>query len=158
MAPPPEQEVRAIAESTESSTVVAAPAPAVLDVISDLPAYPQWAKGVKSVDVLARDAAGRPERARFVVDNGPIKDTYVLDYTWDVAADGTGTTAWTLVEATAIRRLDGSYRLATVPGGTKVTYRLSVDINLPMLGMLKRKAEKVVVDTALKELTKRVQG
>ena len=50
VAPPPEQEVRAIAESTESSTVVAAPAPAVLDVISDLPAYPQWAKGVKSVD------------------------------------------------------------------------------------------------------------
>ena len=147
-----------MAESTTSSTMVAAPAADVLGVIQDLPAYPEWANGVKSVEVLVVDDSGRPGQARFVVDNGPIKDTYVLDYTWDVEAGGTGTVAWTLVEAKVIKRLDGSYSLASVGGGTEVTYRLSVDVNLPMLGMLKRKAEKVIVDTALKELTKRVQG
>ncbi len=41
---------------------------------------------------------------------------------------------------------------------TQVTYRLAVDINMPMLGMFKRKAEKVIMDTALKELKKRVEG
>jgi len=147
-----------MAESTMSSTMVSAPAADVLGVIQDLPAYPEWANGVKSVEVLVVDDSGRPGQARFVVDNGPIKDTYVLDYTWDVEAGGTGTVAWTLVEAKVIKRLDGSYSLASVGGGTEVTYRLSVDVNLPMLGMLKRKAEKVIVDTALKELTKRVQG
>ena len=30
-----------------------------------------------------------------------------------------------------------------------MTYRLSVDVKIPMLGMLKRKAEKVIIDTAL---------
>jgi hypothetical protein len=29
---------------------------------------------------------------------------------------------------------------------------------MPMLGMLTRKAEKVIIDTALKELKKRVEG
>ncbi len=39
-----------------------------------------------------------------------------------------------------------------------MTYRLAVDLTIPMLGMLKRKAEKVIVDTALRELKKRVEG
>jgi ribosome-associated toxin RatA of RatAB toxin-antitoxin module len=147
-----------MAENTESSTVVAAPPQAVLDVIRDLPAYPRWAKDVKSVEVLTTDPQGRPARAKFVVDSGPIKDTYVLDYTWDIAPDGTGLVSWTLVEAKVVKRLDGSYRLAATPEGTEVTYRLTVDVVVPMLGMLKRKAEKVIVTTALTELTKRVQG
>ena len=31
-------------------------------------------------------------------------------------------------------------------------------MKIPMLGMLKRKAEKVIVDTALEELKKRVEA
>ena len=43
-------------------------------------------------------------------------------------------------------------------GSTEVTYRLAVDIAIPMIGMLKRKAEKLITDTALKELKKRVES
>jgi len=146
-----------MAESTESSTAVDAPPAQVLAVIADLGSYPEWVGGVKQVEVLAREA-GRPSRARFVVDNGPIKDTYVLAYTWKVTEAGTGTVSWSLVEASVITRLDGSYELAAAGGGTQVTYRLSVDVKIPMLGMLKRKAEKVVIDTALKGLRQRVEG
>ena len=39
-----------------------------------------------------------------------------------------------------------------------MTYSLTVDLAIPMLGMLKRKAEKVIMDTALKELKKRVES
>jgi hypothetical protein len=48
-----------------------------------------------------------------------------------------------------------------VPAGensTEVTYQLSVEIAIPLLGLMKRKAEKVIIDTALKELKKRVEG
>ena len=41
---------------------------------------------------------------------------------------------------------------------TTVTYQLVVDVRMPLLGMMKRKAEKVIIDTALKELKKRVEG
>jgi hypothetical protein len=37
-------------------------------------------------------------------------------------------------------------------------YRLAVDVKIPMLGMIKRKAEKVIVDTALKGLKERVES
>jgi hypothetical protein len=33
-----------------------------------------------------------------------------------------------------------------------------VDLAVPMIGMLRRKAERVILDTALKELRKRVEA
>jgi hypothetical protein len=55
--------------------------------------------------------------------------------------------------------LDGSYTLEELDdGSTEVTYELTVDIAIPMLGLMKRKAEKVIIGTALKELKKRVEG
>jgi hypothetical protein len=53
--------------------------------------------------------------------------------------------------------MNGSYTLEDNGTSTAVTYRLSVDVKIPMLGMLKRKAEKVIIDTALKELKKRAE-
>ena len=54
---------------------------------------------------------------------------------------------------------DGSYDLVdNGDGTTTVTYTLTVDVNLPMLGMFKRKAEKMIMDTALKDLKKRVES
>jgi hypothetical protein len=54
--------------------------------------------------------------------------------------------------------MDGSYALVKQPAGTEVTYELSVDIRVPMLGMLKRRAEKMIIDTALKGLKSQVEG
>jgi hypothetical protein len=33
-----------------------------------------------------------------------------------------------------------------------------VDVKIPMIGMIKRKAEKVIIDRALKGLKQRVEG
>ena len=53
----------------------------------------------------------------------------------------------------------GAYALSDAGGGqTKVDYRLAVDLKIPMIGLIRRKAEKVIIDTALKELKKRVRG
>jgi hypothetical protein len=57
-----------------------------------------------------------------------------------------------------MRAQNGRYELASTPTGTHVTYSLSVDLAIPMLGLLKRKAERVVMDTALRELKKRVEA
>jgi hypothetical protein len=54
--------------------------------------------------------------------------------------------------------MDGSYELDEVDDGTRVTYKLAVNVSIPMLGMLKRKAEKVIIDTALKGLKRRVEA
>ncbi|HET7475868.1 MAG TPA: SRPBCC family protein [Dermatophilaceae bacterium] len=147
-----------MAERTESSTVIAAAPGQVLDVIADFERYPEWVREVKQVTVLAEDGDGWADRVQFTLDEGVIKDTYVLDYEWDVAEDGTGVVSWSLVSGTVLKALDGSYTLAASGEGTEVTYRLSVDVVIPMLGMLKRKAEKSIIQGALTGLKQRVEG
>ena len=147
-----------MADRTESSIVIAAPPGEVLDVIADFEAYPEWAAEVKGVRVLAEEGDGWADQVEFTLDAGAIKDTYVLDYEWDVVDDGTGVVSWSLVSAQVLKAMNGSYTLAIEGAGTKVTYRLAVDVKIPMIGLLKRKAEKVIVDTALKGLKRRVEG
>jgi hypothetical protein len=65
---------------------------------------------------------------------------------------------WTLVQGQMQKRQDGSYLLAEAGGRTTVTYSISIDLSIPMLGLIKRRAEKVILDTALKELKKRVEA
>ncbi|WP_374969418.1 SRPBCC family protein [Terrabacter sp. BE26] len=150
-----------MADRTESSIVIDAPPGEVLDVIADFDAYPEWAGEVKDVKVLAEEGDGWADQVQFTLDAGAIKDTYVLDYEWDVVEDGTGVVSWSLVSGQVLKAMNGSYTLAGdggAGGGTKVTYRLAVDVKIPMIGLLKRRAEKVIVDTALKELKKRVEA
>jgi ribosome-associated toxin RatA of RatAB toxin-antitoxin module len=144
-----------MAEQTTSSIVIAAEPSAVMAVIADFDSYPQWAQGVKTADVVEDGAAGRPKQVHFELDASPIKDSYTLSYDWN----GDESVYWTLVEGKMLKAMDGAYELADLDDGrTEVTYRLAVDISIPMIGMLKRKAEKVIIDTALKGLKKRVES
>jgi ribosome-associated toxin RatA of RatAB toxin-antitoxin module len=148
-----------MADRTESSIVVDADPAGVLDVIADFEAYPDWTGAVRQVEILEAFDDGWASRVRFTLDAGALKDTYTLAYEWDFDEDSTGTLSWSLVEAGVLKAMDGAYRLRRhAAGGTEVTYLLSVDLRMPMLGMLRRKAEKVIIDTALNELKKRVEG
>ena len=144
-----------MADATTSTIRIAAPPEQVMEVIADFAAYPTWAEQINEVEILAEGGAGRAERVRFTMDAGPIKDSYTLDYTW--AADGMSV-RWTLVKGQIQRAQDGSYALEKVADGTAVTYALSVDLAIPIIGMLRRKAEKVIIDTALKGLKRRVEA
>lgn len=144
---------KAMAQTT-SSTMIAAPAVEIMAVITDLEQYPVWTASVREVEVLSLHDDGRPEQARFVLDAGPIKDSYTLAYTYE----GDHLVRWSLVEANLIKALDGSYALAERGADTEVTYQLTVDVSIPVLGLMKRKAEKVIIDTALNELKRRVEG
>jgi ribosome-associated toxin RatA of RatAB toxin-antitoxin module len=144
-----------MADATTSSIAIAAPPERVMAVIADFDAYPQWASQVKTVEVLESDGNGRAERVRFTMDAGPIKDSYTLDYQW--APDGLSV-SWHLVKGQMQKAQEGSYALAQSGDTTTVTYSLAVDLNIPMIGMLRRKAEKVIIDTALKGLKRRVES
>lgn len=144
-----------MSEQTSSTIEIEAPADEVMNEIADLDSYPEWTGSVKEVEVLERGTDGRPTRATFVLDAGVVKDTYTLAYTWN----GDDSVSWTLVEAQILTAMDGSYQLsAGGQGVTQVEYVLTLDLKMPMIGMLRRKAEKVVTDTALKELKRRVEG
>ena len=143
-----------MADQSTQSILIDAPPADVMAVIADFPAYPEWVAAAKKVEVLEEGDDGRARQVHFMLDAGAVKDDYVLEYTW---TDDSKVT-WTLVRGQMQKRNDGSYTLAATDGGTEVTYSITIDLSIPMLGMIKRKAEKVILDTALKELKKRVEG
>jgi ribosome-associated toxin RatA of RatAB toxin-antitoxin module len=140
-------------QSTQSITIDAEPGD-IMAVVADFDAYPEWTGSVKKAAVLEAGADGRARRVAFTLDAGIIKDNYELEYTWN----GDQSVHWVLVRGQMQRGQVGSYTMEPAGATTKVTYALSVDLAIPMLGMLKRKAEKVIMDTALKELKKRVES
>jgi ribosome-associated toxin RatA of RatAB toxin-antitoxin module len=142
-----------MAEQTSSSIVIDAGPSAVMDVIADFDSYPAWARGVKQAEVLTEYEDGRAGEVRFHLDAAPIKDVYTLAYEWD----GDRAVTWSLVEARMLKAMEGAYVLTPDGDGTDVRYELAVDLSIPMIGLLKRKAEKVIIDTALKGLKKRVE-
>ena len=143
-----------MADKTTSSIVIRVPRKDVMAVIADFAAYPEWATGVRRAEVLSLDA-GRAGAVRFALDAGVIKDSYVLGYDWGDDAR----VRWDLTEAgSVVSEMSGGYELAERGDETEVTYDLTVGIKVPMPGLLKRRAEKTIIDTALKGLKSRAEA
>lgn len=144
-----------MADRTQSSITVKAGKPEIMAVIADLEAYPEWARGIRRFTVQEMGKDGRPSRARLTFDGGPFSDTVGLAYTWE---DDDKVT-WRLVErGSVVTGLHGSYTLDEEDGSTEVTYELAVDVRMPTIGMVKRKGEKRIIDSALKGLKHHVES
>jgi hypothetical protein len=152
-----------MSERTKSSIDIAAPPAAVLQVITDFAAYPQWTGEVKESRIVEMyepgpDEADEPPRAHRVwyrLDAGAVRDEHTLSYVYPSPNE----VRWSLVESTMMRALDGSYLVEDAGDGTShVTYQLAVEVKIPMIGMIKRKAEKLIIERALSGLKKRVES
>ncbi|REE99536.1 SRPBCC family protein [Thermomonospora umbrina] len=145
-----------MADRASSSITVEAGRSAIMTVIADLESYPEWAGGIREVEVQETGPDGRPARARLTIDAGPIKDSYGLAYVWDPDDSGV---RWELVDkGNVVTALHGSYRLTEIGEGvTEVVYALAVDVRVPMIGLVKRKGEKMIIDSALKGLKRHVE-
>ncbi|MGE2736924.1 SRPBCC family protein [Mycolicibacterium vaccae] len=144
-----------MADKTAQTIYIDADPATVMDVIADIGSYPDWVAEYKEAEILEADAEGYPKVARLVLDAAVLKDTMVLAYEWP---QDRRSVTWSLVSSTLLKALDGAYRLSPKGSGTEVTYELSVDLIIPMIGLLKRKAERRLTDTALKDLKKRAES
>ena len=144
-----------MADKTTQTIHIEADPGTVMKVIADIDSYPEWISEYKEAEVQEADNDGYPKRARLLMDAAVFKDTLVMSYEWPADRNSL---SWTLVSSSLLKALEGSYRLAPKGSGTDVTYELSVDLAIPMIGMLKRKAERRLTDTALKDLKKRVEA
>ncbi|GAB7047457.1 SRPBCC family protein [Catenuloplanes indicus] len=146
-----------MADSSTQSIVIAAPAERVAEVVSDFGSYPEWADAFKQVEVLEEYEDGYASQVRFVIDAGVLADEYTLQYEY---ADDLSRIEWHLVAPSKMQKAQrGSYDITpNADGGTTVTYTLEVDLSITTIGMIRRKAEKRIMDTALKELKRRVES
>jgi carbon monoxide dehydrogenase subunit G len=146
-----------MADTSTQSIQVPAPIDRVAAVICDFPRYPEWVDALKQVDVVEEYEDGYAARVRFVIDAGVMADDYTVEYAY---ADDLSRVEWHLVAPSKTQKTqNGSYDLAdNGDGTTTVTYTLEVELSIAMLGMFRRKAEKMIMDTALKQLKHRVES
>jgi hypothetical protein len=144
-----------MADRTSSTIMIAAPRPSVMNVIADFAAYPSWA-GLHSAEVLGEPGPdGRARRVRFGLAAGFIKDSFVLAYRgkddeearWDLAEPGS-----------VISTMSGAYILADQGDGTEVTFELTIGARIPVIGAVRRRVEKTIIETALSGLKSRAEA
>lgn len=123
-------------------------------VATDYENYPEWAKSVKEVTVLDTDDEGRGSTVelRVAAMGKSLRSVYDYDY-----SDAPGSFSWALAEGDMLRDLHGRYTFEPDGEGTRVVYELSVEIAAPMPGFMKKKAARLIMGDALKELKKRVE-
>lgn len=140
-------------EGTFQTLEIDAPAEVLYDTVADIAGYPEWATGVKEVEVLESDQSGNVVRARFVLEGFVKEIEYVLRYRHDRPRS----LSWAAEEGDDVRMLEGSYTFnESEDGGTEVVYALTVEPNFTIPGFIRRQAERQIITTALKGLRKRV--
>lgn len=142
-------------EQTEGEIEILARPEEIMAVISDFQAYPDWAEGIRSADVRARDAGGRGTEVAFEFSALGFSASYTLLYEY-VPDDGG--VRWTTKEASgAVKDITGEYEVEPLNGDTRVTYRLAVEPAMPLPGFLRRQADRRAIKSALEGLKRRVE-
>lgn len=142
-----------MAERESSEIVVQAPPAAVMEIITDFEAYPDWAESIQDVEVLETDGEGRATKVWYHVDARVMDVEYTLAYHYEE-----NRLTWTLDEADQLRALDGEYLLTPEGEGTRVRYTVEIDPAFPIPGFLKKRAAKQILETSLGDLKQRVEA
>lgn len=142
---------RPMAEVARQEATIRATAAELWAALVAFEDYPLWARDLKEVQVLERDAEGRAVLVSFRAAAMGRSTTYVLRYDH---RDAPHRLPWKLERGDIMRRLDGEYRFEPVDGGarTRVVYELEVELIIPLPGFVKRRAEHKIMHTALDEL------
>lgn len=133
---------------------ITAPPARILDVLADLPHYPEWSSVHRRASVESRDDNGRPHRATMAVAAAGLTDQQTLDYTW--SAHGV---RWSLVCSTQQKRQQGSYSIRSHGHGvSRVRYDLTIDPRIPVPGIIVRQVMRGAVTAATEGLKRRVES
>jgi uncharacterized membrane protein len=143
-----------MADEAHEHTTVGAPPDRCYAVAVDFEGYPEWARDVKEVTVLERDSDGRGSRVEYRVAGLGQSIHYILEYDYGDAPDAF---SWELVESDKLRQLDGRYGFEPEGTGTRVAYDLTIDVAIPLPGLIKRQAARMIISTALRELKKEAE-
>jgi ribosome-associated toxin RatA of RatAB toxin-antitoxin module len=143
-----------MAEHAEGSIDIQGTPKEIMEVISDFESYPDWVGNMEEVEVLERDRWGRGSLVAFRLRTPVLSAEYTLAYRYAARAAGV---SWTYREGT-LEDLSGSYDLEPLDDDTRVTYRLDVELGMPLPGLVKRQAAKQIVRSALNDLKRRVES
>ncbi len=146
-----------IDEMTVTRLVLASPQECH-DLVTDLENYPNWASGVNEVNVLESDEQGRSTQVTFRAGAFGRSANYTLAYNHTQAP---GRISWELVKGDIVKKLEGFYEFEPAPeqeGATMLTFRLAVELAIPLPGFVKRRAESRISHVAIDDMQKQVES
>jgi ribosome-associated toxin RatA of RatAB toxin-antitoxin module len=138
-----------VTQRATESTLVNAPPGVVYSVVTDFEHYMDWVSDLKRIDVIERDADGRPLEVEFRAAAFGRSTTYTLHYDYSRAPE---VLTWHQSQGDLTSTLNGQYRFERAPGGTLLTYDLEVEMSVPIPSFIKSRAAHRIQDQALREL------
>jgi ribosome-associated toxin RatA of RatAB toxin-antitoxin module len=145
-----------MADQASQSVTIAASPEQCFAVVTDFERYPEWAKDVKEATVNARDPEGRATEVEFRTSALGRSTHYVLSYDYTAAP---AAMSWRMIRGDIMRSIDGAYTFEpsrSLAGGTDVTYKLAIELVVPLPGFVKRRAEVRILNS-VRELKVRVE-
>lgn len=134
--------------ATESIAVNARP-DVVYGVVADFEHYVDWVSDLKKIEVLERDALGRPLEVEFRAAAFGRSTTYALYYDYSRAPEEL---TWHQTHGDLTSLLNGQYRFEPSEKGTLLTYDLEVELLVPIPSFVKSRAAYRIQSQALREL------
>ena len=144
-----------MAEFSSNSITIEASAGDVANVLADLENFPSWSSAIKQVEVHDRDGSGRPTSATVKIEAGVLKDRAKLNYDY---SNFPKEISFALEEADLMTEMTGSYEIVGDGDETEVTYKLHVEVSMPVPEMMRKKAEQATIDAALSQLKKKLES
>ncbi|MFF3570077.1 SRPBCC family protein [Nocardia jiangxiensis] len=113
-----------MSNSIAESTTIKATAEKVRSAILDVEAYPTWQKEMLKVEIVDKDALGRPATVKFDISAMGQKASYTLVYSYP---DET-TIETHLTEGDTIVKQDQTYGITSVAAGVELNYQLDMAV------------------------------
>jgi ribosome-associated toxin RatA of RatAB toxin-antitoxin module len=145
-----------VPDQTAERMVVSGTPERCFAVVTEVERYPEWVGDLKAVEILERDEDGRAKVVAFRAAAFGRSTSYTLQYDYSKAPEEV---SWVQVRGDLTSRLDGAYQFApSGDGETEVTYKLTVDLRVPIPGFVKRRAEGHILHAAIRDLKSRVES
>jgi uncharacterized protein YndB with AHSA1/START domain len=138
----------------EHTVEIQAPIETCFAAITDYETFPKWQGAVVDTEVLDWDKQGRGKRVRLFIDAKVRKVDYTLDYRYEEPER----IEWDFVEGNGIDGADGHYLFEDLGGGrTRATYKLGLEVGIPLPGPVARRAHKSTLKGSVDDLKREAE-
>jgi uncharacterized membrane protein len=138
----------------EHTVEIQAPIETCFAAIIDYETFPSWQSAVVDTEVLDWDDKGRGKRVRLFIDAKVRKVDYTLDYSYEEPER----IEWDFVEGNGINGADGHYLFEALGDGrTRATYKLGLEVGIPLPGPVARRAHKSTLKASVEDLKKEAE-
>ena len=133
-----------MAVSVQSVLDIEASVSEIMEVLADVESLVDWSAAHRAVDIREADDDGWPLVVWEKISQFGVSDEMVVQYEWY-----DGEVSWSLVESGTQKIQNARYTLTDNGEGTiHVVFDLEVELKIKLPGMVVKKAQKSIADTA----------